>query len=198
LYFCANFSLIRAMPKYFENIASIDDFTLNRHTPIDIPCIHCLKVNQLKSHGFIFKQRSSDVAEKIGKRIICSNRYGGKGCGQTMALYVKQEFPGFCYNSAHVFVFLATLLVGASVQKAYQKATGTDDPSNAWRWLNKLERRFTEYRHFLKHPAAEVDAQFTPRVARLQILLPIIKRLFFSLGATPCADYQMRTQLNFI
>jgi len=187
------------MQKYFSDMASIDSFSLSLDYHKDVlQCIHCSRNDQFVSHGFVYKQRSQTLKEKVGKRIFCSNRYGHSGCGRTFRLYVAEEFPCLQYNATHVFVFLLALFSHATVQQAYTKATGTEEPRNAWRWLNKLQVKLIDYRCFLQCRADALDTPFRSRVRRLQILLPTVKRLFSSIDEDPCAHYQMRHQLRFI
>lgn len=187
------------MQKYFSHIESIDSFSLSLDVHKDVlHCLHCSKNDQFSSHGFVYKQRSQTVKGKVGKRIFCSNRYGRSGCGRTFRLYVAKEFPCLQYGAAHLFVFLLALISHATVQHAYEKATGTEEPRNAWRWINKLQRKLIEYRCFLKRRTEELGIQFSSRVRRLQILLPTVKQLFSLLDDCPCAHYQMRHQLRFI
>jgi len=187
------------MQKYFNNIESIDSFSLSLDYHKDVlQCAHCSRNDQFVSHGFVYKQRSQTLREKVGKRIFCSNRYGHTGCGRTFRLYIAEEFPCLQYSAAHLLVFLYALITHVTVQQAYEKATGTNEPRNAWRWLNKLQQKLIEYRCFLKHRDEDMGAQFRSRVRRLQILLPTVKRLFSSLNDCPCAHYQMHHQLSFI
>ena len=202
-----NYSLLLARPillnshmqKYFNNIESIDSFSLSLDYHKDVlQCVHCSRNDQFVSHGFVYKQRSQTLRQKVGKRIICSNRYGRSGCGRTYQLYIAEALPCLQYGTAHLFVFLLSLMSHMTVQQAYEKATGTEEPRNAWRWLNKLQHKLIDYRCFLQRRADELDAQFRSRVRRLHILLPTVKRLFALLDDCPCAHYQMHHQLRFI
>ncbi len=187
------------MRKYFSDIESIDSFSLSLDVHKDaLQCAHCSRKDQFVSHGFVYKQRSQTLRAKVGKRIFCSNRYGRSGCGRTYRLYIAEALPGLQYGAAHLFVFLLALMSHATVQQAYEKATGTEDPRNAWRWLNKLQVKLIDYRCFLQRRADALNAQFRSRVRRLQVLLPTVKRLFALFDDCPCAHYQMRHQLRFI
>jgi len=187
------------MQKYFNNIESIDSFTLSLdYHKNKLECRHCMKNDQFISHGFIYKQRSISLAEKVGKRIICSNRYGRSGCGQTFQLYIAGEFPSFHYGSIHLVIFIASLLANLTIHASYQKATGQAESRNAWRWLNKLMLKLTDYRRCLKARTKISSTQFKPRRRRLQVLLPTFARLFFKTDDCPCSYYQQCHQLAFI
>ncbi len=99
------------MQRFFEDFESIQQFThsLNYHQN-QLECSHCLKCDQFISHGIVFKQRSIDVKEPVGKRLFCSNLYGRSGCGRTFQLYVASEIPSFQYGAAPLIIFLASLL----------------------------------------------------------------------------------------
>jgi len=183
--------------RFFKNIASIDSFTraLGYHRD-DLECEHCLKNGQLVSHGFIYKQRSAQVREPVGKRLFCSNRYGRTGCGRTFQLYIASEFPSLHYGAAVLLVFISALLAHLTVNEAYRKATGQFDARNAWRWLNKFMRRLGEYRTFLKAPAKWISNTFASHVRRAQILLPTLAQLVAYAG--DCLHYQLINQKPFI
>lgn len=198
----ANASLIAKisrMKRYFDDMTTLDRFTreLDCHQD-ERQCHHCFKHDQFVSHGFVYKQRSQSLREAIGKRLFCSNRYGRTGCGRTFQLYIREALPGHRYNTHHLFIFLDSLLKLRTVQQAYEKATGTGEPRNAWRWLNKLQAQLIRYRCVLETRSEEVVDTFKSRCKRLQILLPTIQRLFLKISAPPCACYQVLNQTSFI
>jgi hypothetical protein len=184
---------------FFTTIALIDAFTLSLdcHTST-LQCQQCLKTGQFVSHGFIYKQRSLSVKEPVGKRILCSNRYGRSGCGRTVQLYIASELPSFRYGTAHLFVFLSSLLANFSVKQSYQKATRQPESRNAWRWLNALTHKLIHYRSVLRVRLKTVSNQYLSRIRRLQILLPTVERLFAKMNNCPCSNYQLITQRPFM
>ncbi len=187
------------MQKYFNNIESVDSFSLALDYHKDnLECVHCKKNDQFVSHGFIYKQRSMKVSEPVGKRIICSNRYGRSGCGRTFQLYVAGEFPSLQYGTAHLFIFISSLLANLTVSQSYQKATGQQGSRNAWRWLNKLMNKLIDYRSFLKTCTQTLSTRFSTRARRLQILLPTLTRLIALTDNCPCSHYQQLRQRAFI
>lgn len=185
------------MQRFFENIASIDAFTRSLDYRQDVlECKHCLKNDQFVSHGFVYKQRSSLICEPVGKRLFCSNRYGRTGCGRTVQLYIASEFPSLHYGATVLFVFIVALLSPLTISEAYLKATGQLDTRHAWRWMNKLMLRISEYRCYLKSPAKRIINIVTFQVRRSQILLPTLAQLMICTGH--CSQYQLINQKPFI
>ena len=187
------------MKKFFETIASIHQYTMELGLHHDsLKCKRCLKQDPFVSHGFVYKKEHNGKKRTVGKRLFCSNRYGRSGCGSTFQLYVREAIPGHRYNTHHLFTFLDSLLALLTVQKAYEKATGTGDPRNAWRWLNKLQAQLICYRCVLETRSEDVVETFKSKCKRLQVLLPTIQRLFLKISAPPCAYYQVLNQTSFI
>ncbi|VAW69377.1 hypothetical protein MNBD_GAMMA10-1251 [hydrothermal vent metagenome] len=186
------------MKRFYPDFDTINAFTLSLdYHQGELECVHCLKNDQFVSHGIIYKQRSGSLAEKVGKRIFCSNRYGRNGCGRTFQLYVANEIPSFRYGAAHLFIFIAALIANQTVSEAYIKATGQTEYRNAWRWLSRLMLKLSEYRSFLK---VRCDADFTPprlMPSSLKHLLPTLDRLFTS-NHNGCFDFQIAQQQPFI
>jgi len=188
------------MQRFSSDLNAIEVFTqpVNlKHS--SLTCKNCLKKNQLVSHGFVYKWRSTNKKEVVGKRVLCSKRYGQSGCGKTMIFYVAKVIPRFRYTAVKLFTFLSLLLQNSSVEKAYQAITDKPVASrNAWRWLNRLNHQQVDFRAFLKSPAKIATSQFNLRCKRLQLLLPVIHRLFYQLHACPCACYQVQAQAAFL
>ncbi len=187
------------MQRFFNDFEAIDVFTLSLEFHQDrLECVHCSKHDQFVSHGIVYKQRSSTVRKKVGKRIFCSNRYGRLGCGRTFQLYLSDEVPTFRYNAAHLFVFIASLLARYSVKKAYFAATGKSTCRNAWRWLNQLVKQVTTFRSFLKSRPKIISHSFDDKVHRFQVLLPTLLQLSQHFKTNLCSNYQKKTQRAFI
>jgi len=163
-----------------------------------LQCHKCLKNNQFVSHGFVYKKQCQGKRRKVGKRIFCSNRSGRSGCGSTLRFYLSLEHPSLQYSASHLFAFLSALIARLTIQQAYENATGSREPRNAYRWLNKLQHKIIDYRSLLKMPTMDVVEAFKYRARRFQILLPTIHQLFLSIGFQPCAQYQIIKQMRFI
>jgi len=184
------------MRTFFDNIDILHRFTLelDRHRD-DLACKSCSKSNQFVSHGFVYKKHSQGRQRTVGKRILCSNRYGKSGCGRTTRLYLSDEMPLLQYTAEHLFIFLVALLAGFSIHSAYTRATRSLNPRNAYRWLNKLQRKLMDYRNVLATLPRTVPPLFANRSRRLQLLLQTLHQL---LSISPCQYYQQHHQSAFI
>lgn len=187
------------MQRFFKDFESIDRFTLSLNCFGErLQCPHCSKSDQLVSHGVIYKQRSMNEREPVGKRVFCSNRYQHSGCGRTVQLYRTQVIPSLQYGTAQVFLFLSSLLMNLTLEDAYETATGQTEPRNAWRWLQKLMHKLTDFRFFLKDHLKLENACIQLNNRRLTLLLSTLKALFSELLHCPCAHYQLHSQHAFI
>lgn len=189
------------MQKFYPDYDAIHRFTLSLdYHQNELACAHCLKHDQFVSHGIIYKQRSMHLSEPVGKRIFCSNRYGRSGCGRTFQLYIANEIPGFRYNAAQLFVFIASLLANMTIANSYFKAIKQDnvEPRNAWRWLDKLMEKLSEYRTFLKVRTTYSSIPFKQRSLRLKHLLPSLASVISKATDNPCSSFQLCQQNAFI
>lgn len=186
------------MKIYFECLILLQQFTLNLNTPDNVSqCQKCLVNGQFISHGFVYKYQNSNKKKIVGKRVFCSNRNGRSGCGGTIILYLSETIPRMRFNTEHMTVFLFSLLKNFNIQQAYQSATKTKDPRNAYRWLHKLQNKLMNYRLFLKQRTVQI-VNFKSRNQRLQLLLPTIQSLFSKLGQQSCQQYQQQCQASFV
>jgi hypothetical protein len=193
------FCLIAFMQRFFVDFEALDRFTLSLACFDEtLQCPHCAKSQHLVSHGIVYKQRSIQVRERVGKRVFCSNRYHHSGCGRTAQLYVAGVVPSLQYSATQVFLFVFALLKHASVKKAYQRATGQGASRNAWRWLHKAMDRLTDFRCFVKGRLDSITSRFACRCRRLKLLLPTLQHLFSVLPHCPCSHYQLARQAAFI
>ena len=167
------------MQRFFSSIEAIDQFTQSLDSHSDsLHCHQCRASGQLVSHGFIFKQRSRLLSEPVGKRVLCSNRYGRTGCGRTFQLYLNSEVPFLQYGTAQLTVFIASLLANFSVTGAYHRAVGRTETRHAWRWLNRLMGRLMDYRCAVNRRTQPPLPSLGGRCRRLQLLLPTLATLF--------------------
>lgn len=186
------------MQKFYSDYDTIHRFTLSLdYHKHEVVCVHCLKNNQFVSHGNIYKQRSCAFAEKVGKRLFCSNRSGRMGCGRTFQLYVATEVPSLRYGAIQLYIFISSVLANLNISEAYEQATGQTEPRNAWRWLSRLTRKISDYRTFLNVKMTVCFHQAHASNKNLIHLLPTLVRLF-----TPtrngCFDYQLAQQKPFL
>lgn len=186
------------MKRFYPDFESIHTFTasLDCHQD-DLECTHCMKNGQFVSHGIIYKQRSSSLSEKVGKRLFCSNRYGRSGCGRTFQLYIASEIPTCRYGATHLFVFITALMTNVKIDESYHQATGQTEPRNAWRWLERLMFKLSHYRTFLKYRKHDHSKIFTSSSHYLQHLLPTLSRMF-TLTNNGCFTYQTHQQQSFL
>lgn len=185
------------MQRFYPDYESIHSLTLSLDYHKDkLECTHCSKNDQFISHGNVYKQRSSAFAEKVGKRLFCSNRFGRTGCGRTFQLYVATEVPSFRYGAAELFVFITAILASKTIAEAYVQATNQTETRNAWRWLNRLMRKLSDYRTFLKVKLTNDIHQIQSSNKNLIHLLPTLARLFTA-SNNGCFDYQMSLQKSF-
>ena len=159
------------MKKFFTDMASLHQFTMELDLHRDsLHCKNCAGGNDFISHGFVFEKCSQGEPRKVGKRLLCANRHGRSGCGATLRLYLSAGIPRLKYSAVVMTLFLTALLQGLSIQQAYQSATDTDDPRNAYRWLRRCSDRILVYRTGLKNRAESLAGQFACRVHRLSLI----------------------------
>lgn len=193
------------MQKFFNTIESIDrfTFTLDYHQH-SLTCDSCLSHGQFVSHGFVYKQRSQTLCEPVGKRILCSNRYGRTGCGRTFQLYLASELPSCHYGTTQLLAFIAALFTKVSITSAYCKAVGQHEPRHAWRWFKKLTQQLMTYRRYLHRDAQTNSPLFYTQSRSKQLLLPTLHALFFcrqdKVDSNPnsCSAFQQTCQVPFM
>ncbi len=185
------------MKHYFDHINTLHQFTMTLDCqPDSIQCKHCSKQDQFVSHGFVYKKQHQGEPRIVGKRIFCSDRNGRSGCGRTIRLYLITELAFLHYTAAIMVLFLRALLNGSTIQKAYLAATQKFEPRNAYRWLNKLQRKLVDYRLFVGSTASPTDQPFRTKNKQRRILLSTLLALFEL--SSNCACYQQKTQNSFI
>ena len=157
-------------------------FSLDSLSPSDSTCPHCGSSGESVSHGYVYKQRSDHCQEIVGKRILCSRRYGRSGCGRTRQWYLKDVLPGRRYRLSVLIVFINALLGGSSVEHAYLTALGfpPHGPRQGWRWLQRLMKQLSRWRITLSLKRENVEV--TQRSANLKKLLPTLQALLDKLG----------------
>jgi len=186
------------MIKFFNNLEQLHLFTLSlEYHQNNTQCHQCLKYNHFVSHGFVYKKQSQGEKRIVGKRIFCSNRYGRAGCGRTHQLYLANQIPFIQTNTQQLFHFLFQLISLVSIQKAYHRATGTDNPRQAYRWLNKLMVKLVDFRTLILD-RWQKPLPFHYQTPRFQLLLPTLQHLFAKLGHQPCRHYQILQQESFL
>lgn len=161
------------MQRFYSNITELHFFTLSANSLLfNQPCPHCQCADQWVSHGFSYSQ-SGKVR---GKRIVCSARFGKRGCGRTVALYLASVLPKRRYLLAALCQFILSLLQGNTVEQAYFHAIGHEHNSvrQAYRWLDALYKKLGNYRGKLGMKPSDTCA-VQHRSRRLAILLSTLK-----------------------
>ena len=182
------------MQVFFSSISELETFTHQlRYQSNHTICQHCHQNNQWVSHGYVYKRMSSDNKKVIGKRILCSRRFSRRGCGRTFQLYLDTTLPGRQHPFSVVLVFIAALIQGASVQKAYFQTKGNErfEPRQAWRWLNDLMRRLPYFRLHVDRQEEALLFDHSYRTQRFRILLPTLEAFL----KTPHAQSQFQCAL---
>jgi hypothetical protein len=193
------FCLILPMQTFFNSLDDLQQLTssLDHHALV---CPHCHARGQLVSHGFVYKQRSQQVKEPVGKRILCSPRSGRTGCGRTVQLYLATEIPAHHYGTAQLFAFISALLASVSIVTAYSNAIAKETVRHAWRWSKKLMQQLIVYRIQLQKEDHGDSSILKTQSRSRRILLPTLQALFSRLhaGLNPVALFQHAYQVRFI
>lgn len=182
------------MKIYHPTIEAIHQATLQLESE---PCPNCGKINQLVSHGFVYKKRCHGQALAVGKRVHCSPRRGHTGCGRTTQLYLDSVVPHMHYVGQCVITFVALLLAGVSVEAAYPHSTGTHEPRHAYRWLARLTGQFPAYRSLTHQPPLH-ETDGPPLDPRRGLLDATFRHLRAHFGEPMCACYQQQFQRAFL
>lgn len=185
--------------RFFHSIDQIHQFTLSlRWNQYRLQCQHCHQHDQWVSHGFIYKQLSIDRGEPVGKRIVCSNRYGRSGCGHTFRFYCSHRVPRLHYSVSVCIRFLIALLLDRlhSVHSAYCQVTGATDSRHAWRWLNKLQANLASFRTFLL--TRTLPLKTTPQSSCTSPLFSSLIDLLSASKLSTGSTFQLKTQTPFL
>ncbi|AWB66174.1 hypothetical protein C2869_06865 [Saccharobesus litoralis] len=181
------------MQTFFQSLSDIERYLEPCHRYYSLTCQHCGLGGHLISHGFIYKQLSMHERKTIGKRVVCSNRYGHSGCGRTTQLVLAECVPNRQYSAWQLSVFIVLLLTNVAVVKAYQQATKQVSTRQAWRWVAALKRNIMQYRLRLKSPVSVTSSWRCthPVFATLCALVD-------DLTAPVCLAFQLSAQTAFI
>ena len=189
------------MQIYYANLDAISQTTMQLD---QVLCLHCGKVGQLVSHGFIYRKQAVATAPiAVGKRILCARRYQRTGCGRTVQLMLATMLRYLHVVGSVMVTFMSLLAQGMSIAKAYQQSAGTLDSRHAYRWLTKLFARLSHYRTVAAH-ASHVRDLAAPNSAnsgvpptRRHLLACTLTLLTQHFGVPLCASYQLASQCAF-
>jgi hypothetical protein len=128
---------INLMLRFFSSLQRIEQHiaSLNHHHTTVCPVCH--QTQQWVSHGYLYK---TSTQQHVGKRILCSRRYGKSGCGHSQSLYLACVIPQRRYPLSVLLAFVWALINGQTVECAYFHAIRHTHSSSrqAWRRLNGL------------------------------------------------------------
>ena len=161
-----------------------------------LSCAHCGSDQSFVSHGFVYQKQTLDLPQRIGKRLLCSNRFGRSGCGHTVRLYLAQSIPRWHYGASVLALFLLALLGGYSVVRAFQLATGRYEARQAWRWLLRFCHQLPNWRARFQGRIVTGASALT-RSPRLRLLLTTLCGLFPNRHSQACAVLQLQWQHSF-
>ena len=186
------------MQKFYQSLDEIEQTVSSLNSHYLLKCQHCSEQGHFVSHGFIYKQYSSCQKKAVGKRIICSNRYGHTGCGRTYQLMLAEQLPSRRYGASQLLMFILLLLSHLSVCSAYQQATGQESTRHAWRWLKRLKDNLMNYRGVLQKPSEQATSLFTRTRRRTHLIFFTLAQLFSANEFTSCAQFQYQQQSAFL
>ncbi len=186
------------MKRFFDTLDALCRYTANLDA-MHLLCSGCQTVGQFVSHGYIYRQLSSQENSIAGKRILCSPRGGRSGCGKTTRLYLADCLPHLRYTSTALTLFICALLAGCPIAAAYQQATSQTDSRHAYRWLRQLQRQLPFYRHaLLNHHFTITPETHGSQQNHRACLYASLRDLFSGLTPATCAAFQLLTQHAFL
>ena len=165
---------------FFSSLQTLEAYCHSLHSlPKEDSCQFCLQNDQWVSHGYVYKQCSLRGITLAGKRIICSARYGRRGCGRTRQLYLGHCIPGRRHTLDTVVMFIGLLIKGMWIEDAYRKALQDHerDSRHAWRWINGLYKQLGRFRSAFGLSVNNECHHTTFQHRRLRILLPTLSAL---------------------
>ena len=187
------------MKRFFDNMDALNRYTLELRLHNDhATCPHCRQSAHLVSHGFVYKFQTHQHIQAIGKRILCSNRFGHTGCGRTQQLYVSTIMPSHHYSILHLCVFVLALLKDAAISTAYTLATQCQEPRHGYRWIAKMVRQTITFRQYLGTFSQHPMPRFQSASPRLRLLLPLLSRFNQQFPHPFIQAFQQRFQQAFI
>lgn len=163
-----------------SSMEKVHSFTLSIRMYSEMVCEICKAEGQFLPHGWLYKTDADGSLRKVGKRIICDRRRGGKGCGATVRVLVSTETYQIWAVTATLMLFISALTAGLSVLASYEKATQSPKSRNAWRWWQKLVHRMPDIRGALFKnspiPPSGVTEKPAPIKKSSSVIAPVHRR----------------------
>lgn len=175
-----------------SNISKADSFTNSIREQGGLSCHHCKQHGQWLPHGFLYKLNLNGQKRKTGKRIICDRRRGGRGCGRTLKIMVKKETHQLQVCIAEIAQFILALLKGLTLPEAYERATGTPQSRNAWRWWSRLKTLEGSIREDLFQLNNGELPRNIEKNGHENQLLTLLEQWMSSANPCPCEEFQVR------
>lgn len=161
------------MQLFYSTMTELNFFTLSVNSLLfNQPCLHCHCSDQWVSHGFNYNQ----AGQVRGKRIVCCARFGKRGCGRTILLYLSHVLPKRRYLLITLFQFIQSLINGNTVEAAYINAVGHIHHCHrqAYRWLSSLYAKLGDFRVCLGQHSSPVNI-VPHRTSQLSSLISTLK-----------------------
>ena len=181
------------MLRFFSSLQRIEQHiaSLNHHHTTACPVCH--QTQQWVSHGYLYK---TSTQQQVGKRILCSRRYGKSGCGHSQSLYLACVIPQRRYPLSVLLAFVRALITGQTVEHAYFHAIGHahSSPRQAWRWLNRLWNNMGQWRCWLL-TVESTERTVQHRSRRLTLLLSTLHQCLVQVS--PALSIQHVMQCRF-
>lgn len=186
------------MQIYYASLDAISQHTMQLD---HVQCIYCGQSAQLVSHGFIYKKQAiATMPKPVGKRVLCSRRFGHTGCGRTVQLYLDSMVRHLHCGGCTVVAFVLSLMQGLSIALAYRQVSGAGDARHAYRWLNKLFAQLSTYRSVVHQVPFDAPTPGSTALiaSRRHLIIVSFVRLLRHFRAPLCASFQKTLQTSFL
>ena len=124
-------------PRFVSSVGQLDECLRSAKLR---RCPHCKRSGTLIGHGYLrgYAERSTELVVR-GRRLFCSDRFLGRGCGRTVAILLDHLLPRHTVCTTTLLDFVKAIVGGASRRAAWQtassKALGLTSGYRLWRRL---------------------------------------------------------------
>jgi hypothetical protein len=181
------------MPRFFNCWNALRSFALQIGVMLGLVCAHCQRTSEWVAHSIVYKKCGGGSLQKVGQRLLCSNRGRHKGCGHTHRLSLAEFTPKLHYRT-HAVVSFVSLLRHHSIDKAYQTATGCQTARHAYRWLNKLYDNLPALRTQAGYEPCHTSACRPTLSQRTRLIVETFDRLMDRFGIQAIERYPLLNQ----
>lgn len=155
-------------------------------------CPHCKRSGTLIGHGYLrgYAERSTELVVR-GRRLFCSDRFLGRGCGRTVAILLDHILPRHTVRATTLLDFAKAVLGGASRRAAWQTASskvlGLTSCYRLWRLLQHAQSYLrTKLSSVTAPPASAATEPFAQLLEHFQAAFPV--------ESCPFSSFQSRLQ----